>query len=340
MYNFNPIREQKFVSKEQFFNEIVPLQKPVVLRGIVGNWPCVCAAMESSSSIISYLNNFYRGKLLRVFTGDPCIKGRLFYSDDMRGFNFSSSNESLNEVFDRIMDNASNPEPPMVSIQGIPVTDFLPGFTESNSLNLFDLDINPNIWIGNKVIVSAHYDSSDNLACVISGRRRFVLFPPEQTSNIYPGPLDFTPAGTPVSLVSLHDPDFERYPRYKEALMHAQVAELEPGDAIFIPMLWWHHVDSIGSLNILVNYWWNGAIANPFSKPTPLESLGLAILAMKSLSPSQKDAWRAMYDHYLFKKGVDPVEYIPPHRLGILGELSPDFEKQIKKWFIEQLGKE
>ena len=39
------------------------------------------------------------------------------------------------------------------------------------------------------------------------------------------------------------------------------VAELAPGDALFIPTLWWHHVESLDQqLNCLVNYWWNGAI--------------------------------------------------------------------------------
>ena len=40
-----------------------------------------------------------------------------------------------------------------------------------------------------------------------------------------------------------------------EAQRHAQVAELAPGDAIYIPPMWWHHVRADGALNILVNYW-------------------------------------------------------------------------------------
>ena len=62
-----------------------------------------------------------------------------------------------------------------------------------------------------------------------------MLFPPDQFRNLYLGPIDNTPAGRAVSMVDFHAPDFNAYPRFREALRHALVAELAPGDAIFIP---------------------------------------------------------------------------------------------------------
>jgi oxalate decarboxylase/phosphoglucose isomerase-like protein (cupin superfamily) len=66
--------------------------------------------------------------------------------------------------------------------------------------------------------------------------------------------------------VSFRDPDFTRFPRFREALKHAIVAELEPGDALYIPSLWWHHVESIGVLNAMVNYWWSAPAAGGLAK--------------------------------------------------------------------------
>ena len=70
------------------------------------------------------------------------------------------------------------------------------------------------------------------------------------------GPIEFTPAGQPISMVDIEDPDFEKYPNFKDAMDEGLTATLYPGDAIFIPSLWWHQVESFGDLNILINYWW------------------------------------------------------------------------------------
>jgi oxalate decarboxylase/phosphoglucose isomerase-like protein (cupin superfamily) len=61
-----------------------------------------------------------------------------------------------------------------------------------------------------------------------------------------------------VSMVHVTAPDFERHPRFAEAMKVAQVSELSPGDAIFIPRDWYHHVEALERFNMLVNYWWQG----------------------------------------------------------------------------------
>ncbi|MCP8897799.1 cupin-like domain-containing protein [Gilvimarinus xylanilyticus] len=337
MQNFLSFPEYRGVSREQFFNDIVPQQKPVVIRGLVGDWPLVEAALQSDEYFCRYLAQFYRGEHVNVVLGHPAIEGRFFYNDNLDGFNYIEGGERLDLFLGRLLELAGRDVKPSVAVQGMAVDKILPGLSAANPAALFAEPVAPKLWVGNKVSVSAHYDGSDNLACVVAGKRRFVLFPPEQVANLYPGPLDYTPAGAPVSLVSLHDPDFDRYPRYREALKNAYSAVLEPGDAIFIPMLWWHHVDSLAEVNGLMNYWWNGSIGKPQQKPTPLQSLNFAAMAMRDLTPAQRNAWRAMFDHYLFKQGEDPQSYIPTHKQGVLGEMSPEFERQVKDWFIRLL---
>ena len=58
-------------------------------------------------------------------------------------------------------------------------------------------------------------------------------------------------------MVHVTAPDFARFPRFAKALEVAQVAELSPGDAIFIPRDWFHHVEALDRFNVLVNYWWD-----------------------------------------------------------------------------------
>ena len=97
-----------------------------------------------------------------------------------------------------------------------------------------DADVLASLWIGNRGRTAAHWDLPQNLACVIKGRRRFTLLPPEQVKNIYVGPLDFTLAGQPSSLVNFRAPDFEAFPRFRDAIANAQIAELGPGDALYL----------------------------------------------------------------------------------------------------------
>jgi len=126
-------------------------------------------------------------------------------------------------------------------------------------------------WLGNKTRISAHYDYPDNIACVVAGTRRFTLFPPEQIGNLYVGPVDKTPSGQAISLVDFSNPDLERFPNFELAMQAGYQAVCEPGDAIYIPSLWWHHVESlivqyvgellVGSRGRLAHLAGNGATA-------------------------------------------------------------------------------
>jgi hypothetical protein len=169
--------------------------------------------------------------------------------------------------------------------------------------------------------VAAHYDLKENIGCVVAGRRRFTLYPPEQIGNLYPGPLELTPAGTPVSVVDPQAPDLEKYPRFAEAAAAAQSAELRPGDAIYIPYYWWHAVDSLEPINLFINYWWNPARAD---LGNPYDALMFGMFALRELPEDQRSAWRAVFDHYVFGANGDPAGHIPEGAKGALGALTPE----------------
>lgn len=333
---YKNIPEFQNLPKTQFFDETVVEQKPVVIRGFANHWPLVKSARQSPEDFSGYLTRFYTGKKVSILLGHPDIKGRFFYSDDMTGLNYIKGDERLDLFLGRLLELASKEVYPAVSIQNVLPSSILPGLIDENPSDFFP-NVEPRLWLGNQSTVTAHYDGSDNLACVVAGRRRFILFPPDQIANLYPGSLNFTPAGAPVSLVDLHNPDFDRYPRFRTALENAYSAELYPGDAIFIPMLWWHHVDSLERVNALMNYWWTGSAARDPVQPTPLDSLNMALLAMRNLSTTQRQAWRNMFDHYLFKKGVDPASYIPESCQYAIGAITPKAERKLKDDVIERL---
>lgn len=262
------------------FAAVRAAQQPVVLRGYVDRWPAVARARHSPEALCRYLLQFDRGTAADTVLMPPEANGRLFYSPDMKGFNFVRSKRTVAAVLEQVARYSQFPVAPAVAMQSALLDDVLPGFAQENRVppmeQLNDPAVKPRLWLGNEVITPAHFDESHNLACVVSGRRRFTLFAPEQGRNLSIGPLDFAPTPTPISLVAFRAPDFARFPKFREALAHAIVAELGPGDALYIPSLWWHHVESIGVLNTMVNYWWTAPAANGLTKA------GVLALAMEN----------------------------------------------------------
>jgi len=132
-----------------------------------------------------------------------------------------------------------------------------------------------------------------------------------------------------MSLVRLDSPDFERFPHFRQALAEAVTAELAAGDAIFIPPLWWHHVESLEPFNVLVNYWWHAGGGNPMAGDSGFDSLLHAILNLRRLPPSTRAAWGALLGHYIAGNDERVADHIPPQRRGILGSLT---EQAAERW--------
>jgi len=308
---------------------------PAVLRGLVKHWPAV--KLESPAALVEYLRRLDNGTPVDALMTPPEIEGRVFYDATMKGFNFVRNRLPITQVAEQVLRYGTFPRAPAVAVQSALIRDCLPGFTQENSLSILDDTVLPRIWLGNAITTPTHLDEWNNIGCVVRGRRRFTLFPPEQIRNLYIGPLDFAPTGAPVSLVSLHEPDFERFPRFREALAAAVSAELGPGDAIFIPPLWWHHVESLEPFNLLVNYWWHASAGIATGSHSGFDALIHALVTLRTLPPATREAWHALFEHYVFGSQADLTDHIPPHRHGILGELSAADIARLRAYLKERL---
>ncbi len=330
----NNIREWQDVDRAVFENEIVPANQPAVMRGLLRDWPAVQAGGESAPSAVSYFKQFDSGSTVNAMVGPPQINGRFFYTDDYKGFNFGSENVSISKALETLLSLAENPQPPGIALQALHAPSVMPSFLEDNTMPLLDGDIAPRVWIGNRLMIATHFDNNYNIAAVVAGRRRFTVFPPEQVGNLYIGPLLRTPGGSPISCVDLRDPDYEAFPKFREALEAAQEAVLEPGDAVYIPLLWWHGVEALDSLNILVNYWWNeGAPAHH----KPILSLIHTMALLAGLPAKQRDVWRTFFDHFAFQADGDPGAHLPDDLLDVMGKLSSTETDQLIAHLAERL---
>ena len=330
-----PIAEYSGVDRARFDQDILTRFEPAVLRSVVADWPAVRSASQSSEAAREYLAPMARATPVRAFLGEAEIGGRFFYQPDMAGMNFTIVETGLDRLLDTLVAIHSAGKKQSVYMGSTPTAEILPAFERENPLALVEgRPTEPRIWIGNSARIAPHFDESDNIACVVSGRRRFTLFPTDQVRNLYVGPIDKTVAGQPTSMVDVAHPDFERFPKYREALAHAQVAELEPGDAIFIPSLWWHAVEATGPLNILLNYWWSDA---PADAGSPLHALGHGLLSVSHLEPNRRAAWKILFDHYVFETDGPPAEHIPEPARGILGRTTPELRRLIRQYLMRAL---
>ncbi len=324
MANAVTIREFGPQDAELIRRDVLSAAEPCVLRGLVRDWPAVAAGRRSPQELVRYLGRFDSGKPVDAIMTPPEVRGRIFYNDTLSGFNFLRNRLPLAQVAEQVLRYAAFPAPPAVAAQSALMSEVVPGFAAENPLSVVGARAQPRLWLGNAITTPTHLDEWNNIGCVVSGRRRFTLFPPEQVANLYVGPLDFAPTGAPMSLVPLHAPDFARFPRFRTALAAALSAELGPGDALFIPALWWHHVESLEPFNLLVNYWWHAGGAAAIDGPCGFDGLILAMLNLRTMPDPTRKAWQALFDYYVFNGAGDPGAHIPEQRRGMLGALSAE----------------
>lgn len=305
---------------EQFRRDVVEACRPLVLRGLVGHWPAVAAAKEAPRAFRDYIAQFDAGGEMDAFVGAPGIGGKYFYASDLDGFNFERRRMGFGEALDAILSSLDKPDAPSVYAGSVPVDAHLPGFAAANPMPLLPPEAGGRIWLGHASNVSTHYDAFENLACVIAGTRRFTLYPPEAIANLYVGPIDNTMAGQPVSLAASAEPDAEAYPLFEAVRDKALCVELEPGDALFLPKLWWHQVEATAPFNGLINYWWDAFSIGP---DAPYTSLLLAMIAISERPPAERAAWKAFFDYYVFRSNGHPLAHLPAEQHGILGPLKP-----------------
>jgi hypothetical protein len=323
--------------------EVIHSPEPVILKGLVNNWKLVKLAGQSAAEAVAYLKSYYNGRPSLINRGHPGINGRYFYNDDMTALNYDTVKMGIDEALDLILASQTDPQSPSYYISSNSIDTHFPGFRQENDLRLPRLQksyptLPPDvkIWVGTPSVATCHYDALDNLACCVAGNRRFTLFPPSEFENLYFGPLELTPGGQAISMVDFANPDYEKHPRFKMAQAAGQVAELEPGDAVYIPSMWMHHVEGLSSFNILINYWWNDA---PAFTGSGMNVLYHAFLSLRDKPEHEKVGWKHLFDYYIFGDSERAGKHLPEQARGVLQPLDEIKARQLRAMLINKLNR-
>ena len=330
---YKPISE---IKKSEFNFDLFDTNQPVVIRGLVEDWPLVKASSSNVENLVSHILCYYEGDRVLAFVSSPESGNKFTYANSDTRKSFSEMETTLDLLLETILE-LKDKENPSTAYMGSTSIDYvLPGLSKDNNFDINNESPIKSIWIGNSSVVPPHFDVPDNIAFVCSGKRRFTLFPPDQVKNLYVGPLEFTPAGQPISLVDIYEPDLSKFPKFEEAKDLGQSAELLPGDAIFIPSLWWHQVESFGPLNILINYWWRDV---PSFMGNPMDALMHSILSVRDLPDYQKQNWINMFQHYVFNYENKNFDHIPKDIHGAVGNIDDNLAKKIRALLLNNLNR-
>ena len=136
---------------------------------------------------------------------------------------------------------------------------FLDKFLDRNAANPFGM-----MWIGPAgTVTSLHHDLTNNFIAQLVGRKRVKLMPSSEVGKLYNHHHVFS------EIPDLEDPavDLARYPRLKEVRIYDVV--LEPGEIIFMPLGWWHQVNSLDfSVTITyTNFLWRNDYFSSYPSP-------------------------------------------------------------------------
>ena len=309
---------------------------PKVFRQLIPDWPIVQAGKQAEfSSLKAYLLGIAdETRPTTMFVASKSFNGRYGYGPSLREFNFEAHAKTPVQILGAIEENLPDDSRFNVYAGSMDADRYFPNLALKNQLP-FDLpEVRPSVWVGTKSKIATHFDASQNIACVVAGKRRFTLFPPSQTKNMYLGPLDFTPAGQCISLVDPDAPDLQRFPRFAEALKYRVTVELEPGDAIFIPAMWWHCVESEGPFGALMNFWWS---SEPKAAVDPSVSLLASFLSLHHLPQSERSAWLDLFKYFVFEDSETNSQHLTNTERGVLGDRSLNRDKTLLSYIKKSL---
>lgn len=261
-------------------------------------------------------------------------KGRVGFRGDTLRPNFERKTLPFSKFLARLAHLSGESDCLSVAMQTAPLSQYLDHQWQDFKWGFWP-DVVPRVWIGNRTLTVAHYDDADNIAVVAKGRRRFRLFPPAAAQYLYVAPLEHAPSGAPITMVDPRSPDYDRYPDYARAEALSQVVELAEGDAIFIPALWWHEVESLDDVNVLINYWSGGTIARDYDVH-PIEALIILRAALAGRTQPHREAWRELFEAWAFKD--DPLAHMPDELKGVLSDSYDEVAVQRLAQVIERIS--
>ena len=284
---------------------------PLVMTGCLERWPLASELWKAGTPTaqIAVLERLIGHRKLHYTTIAPEQRGHLGYAADGTGTNFtftSGGKVPFSQFAAALRATLAGPQGGAVYMQSAPLGGFPELLPQVPDLPYLagGAEGYRQLWIGSGGhVVNLHFDPTHNLIAMLTGRKRVTLVPPDNMASMYPAPLDCRLGDAIGSQVTLLAPDVQKFPRAPGELAKAQVATLEPGDVLYIPPMWWHHVESFG-LNVMLNKWVLPVSATRFTDITA--NIVRGILIFDDIPAIVRLRYRDFYHATLFASDAPP----------------------------------
>ncbi len=268
-----PIERRHRLGRDEFYHEYARPQRPVIVTG----------ALDDFRATREWNHAFFRERY-----GDVQVPV-LHYKHQRAGGGARVSLHRLGDYFAMLEDRSTwaDPERPPY-LEGFSAFQKHPELAAylaplafyTNWFRALPPRLSPWFYHWRNLLISPggavynlHVDQLSVHACILQffGRKRFVMYPPDQAENLYFGKVD------------PDDPDVERFPRFLQAAGR-QEGVVGPGEVCFIPHRWWHQVTTLDESVSVVEHAVDRANATDFLRER--------LLGSRFARPSTKRAHR------------------------------------------------
>lgn len=236
------------------FATIARAGEPVLLEGLVRDWPCFERWTDA------YLLRKLAGRKFLVSVSEDGLFGiyssRMLDGDRLLHLTFAEFLERVHrhgDSGDGGLKHYLQQKPMAQAFPELLADVTYPSFVDRTLLTQV------NLWIGQRASrIPLHYDTFDNLLAQVRGEKAIRLYGPWHTPDLYPG-LD---GAEFASHVDPERPDYARHPRFRRVRAEHELV-LREGDCLVLPPFWWHSVRALTNANISINYWYDTAFGEP-----------------------------------------------------------------------------
>ena len=239
----NVMKRKQNPSLEDFKNNHMDKEEPVVLEGAIDYWP----AFGERKWSLNYIKAVAGCRTVPIELGSK-------YTDD----SWSQKLLTIQEFVETYIEN-KNVDTPVGYLAQHQLFDQIPELQKDISVPTYcsltsdeadEEDVDINAWFGPQGTVSPlHHDPKHNLLAQVVGSKYIKLYSQDQTEYLYPheGLLSNT------SQVDVENVDLQKFPKFEKA--RSLECILGPGDLLYIPPKCWHYVRSL-EISFSVSFWW------------------------------------------------------------------------------------